>query len=126
MTGENLKMNYETFPGPNLERDLETIESDYSCVVCDRQIVNAPPQIVFAFALSLLVTAVCCAGMFLREDASINYYLPVLTTMLGIWVPSPVQLRDRKESDVTNARLNAMSRGLSSMHRPPSNARENE
>ena len=64
------------------------------CECFDREIINVHPRVVFAFIVTLAILSTCAALLVMRPEWN-NALFPIMTTLCGLWVPSPAQAAGR-------------------------------
>ena len=58
------------------------------------EVINVHPRVVLAFVVSLTVLVLCGILIFVHPEWK-DALLPVVTTLGGLWVPSPGQATSR-------------------------------
>jgi len=92
------------------DADLENIDRDYSTVVFGHNVINIAPMTSLAFVISLIIAIAAIIGIFVQGNDHVTYFIPILTAILGLWIPSPTQAKDKKKLEVMNARMMALHR----------------
>jgi hypothetical protein len=79
------------------QQPLVQISRDGDVNVCecfDREVINVHPRVVFAFIVTLSILSTCAALLVIRPEWN-NALFPIMTTLCGLWVPSPAQAAGR-------------------------------
>lgn len=70
-------------------------EGDVNVCECfDREVINVHPRVVFAFIVTLSILSTCATLLVIRPEWN-NALFPIMTTLCGLWVPSPAQAAGR-------------------------------
>ena len=64
------------------------------CECFDREVINVHPRVVFAFIVTLSILSTCAALLVIRPEWEQPSF-PIMTTLCGLWVPSPAQAAGR-------------------------------
>lgn len=67
-----------------------TEQEENVCQCFDREVINVHPRVVLAFLITFLVMVNCGALLFYKPEWN-NVLLPIMSTLCGLWVPSPTQ-----------------------------------
>ena len=89
-------------PLTDLESGLD-ISKEYTCMCFGHELINAEPRTVLTFFLTLL-TLVFCFSLILVGGQS-GIYLPVITALIGFWLPSPAQSGTSQSDAVQKTQL---------------------
>lgn len=107
---KRMKMSNETEPllrnvtEPLLRNvDIEKIEQDFDCICFGTTLLNASPRIVLTFIMSTMVIFSSFAFMYIKGHVEI--FAPIVSGIIGFWLPSPVQSITSKKDSILSARL---------------------
>lgn len=89
--GDNIPEPLPDTNNPVIHDDLEKATSrDNDCYCFGKEFINVSWKTVLAFTITMIILAFSIVFMLLNR-ASVTIFLPIVTGILGIWVPSPVQ-----------------------------------
>ena len=70
-------------------------DSENECQCMNVEIINVHPRVILAFTVTLLVLVTCVVLLIIHPEWK-DGLLPVMTTLGGLWVPSPAQMTNRR------------------------------
>ena len=77
------------------EAFVPMVQQDENVCECfDREVINVHPRVVLAFIVTLTILSTCAALLVIRPEYN-NALFPIMTTLCGLWVPSPAQAAGR-------------------------------
>lgn len=68
--------------------EIADINKDYQCVCFGKPILNISPQTGIHLFLTVLVITFCF-GFIANDRSTTTVFLPVITGLIGFWLPSP-------------------------------------
>lgn len=96
----------DILPPPPILPPLDPIDKDFDCICLGKKLVNVAPKIIFAFIITLIVLGFAIVFVSSHSD-SLSIFLPVITGLVGFWIPSPLQSSSRKDAITTETLLQA-------------------
>jgi hypothetical protein len=67
---------------------------DEECQCFNLEVVNVSPMVLMAFLVTLLIIVACVVLLYTRPEWK-DSILPIMSTLGGLWVPSPAQRPNR-------------------------------
>ena len=92
----------DNLPDP-IDSTDSTLDKEYDCFCCGKQIINTSPKILATFFISVLVLVLAFVYMFVKGDVVI--FAPIVTAVVAFWVPSPLQVNQPRKDALQNTRL---------------------
>jgi hypothetical protein len=67
---------------------------DEECQCFNREVLNVSPVVLMAFLVTAMVIATCVALLYTKPEWK-DSILPIMSTLGGLWIPSPAQRGSR-------------------------------
>jgi hypothetical protein len=93
--------------------DLNEINKDYECNCFGYNIINTSSKIVLTFILSLLV--IILSFVYILTTGQVSVFAPIITAVIGLWLPSPAQAVQSKKDAILTTRLQQHNRNMSNL-----------
>jgi hypothetical protein len=93
-------------PPPPQPAPDASIDKDFDCICLGKKLINVAPKIIFAFTITIVVLFFCIIFSFVNKE-SLNVFLPIISGLVGFWIPSPLQSSNRKDAVTSETLLQA-------------------
>jgi len=82
---------------------LQPDSDENVCQCFNQEVINVHPRVVLAFLITTTVL-ITCGALLVARPTWHNALLPIMSTLCGLWIPSPAQAAGRGvRSRVTTA-----------------------
>ena len=82
----------------------ESVDKDYNVYICDKKIINVAPRVFFSFIISFFLLIVATVYIFVNP-AKATLFVPFVTLIAGVWIPSPTATSKTQSDAVQNAAI---------------------
>lgn len=97
-------MNNDDMNHPLNPTNDSHVDKDFDCYCGKHRLCNSPPKTIFALIISMIILSFAIVFCFVHTS-SLNVFLPIITGILGIWVPSPLQSSTTRKDVLQNEQI---------------------
>ena len=91
----------------NTDTEIGNINRDYSCDCCGKTIINLPPHTVLTFFMSMFI--LIFSFTFVANGTQTAVFIPIITSLIGLWLPSPLGAPSSRGNAVQQTKLMSYS-----------------
>ena len=88
----------------------QQLAKEYECHCFGATVINAPPRVVLAFVISIILVATVTVLIFTVGQVAI--FAPILTAIVAFWLPSPLQQSMSRKDAANQAQLTQNNRWM--------------